>query len=144
MRPNTARNQGGFSLLEAIVAMTIMATSLLALYAWLATNTVSINRADSAIRSLEDSRSALAVVETINPMAEPSGSRLIRPLEVRWKSKPLTDVRHGMSVSGMATQFDFQLFQMEVEVFRDGKQVRDFTLRRAGWKAARPISLDDF
>ena len=69
------RAQSGFSLLEAIVAMVVMATALLALYAWLSSSTLGLTRAQAQTRALADSRSALALVETINPMLEPSGQR---------------------------------------------------------------------
>lgn len=136
--------QQGFSLLEAIVALTIMATCLLALYAWLSTNTFALNRTRENALSLQDARSALALVETLNPMSEPSGARRVDPLEVRWKARPLTDRRIGMSRAGTATQFDFQLFEVDVEVLRENKVVREFSVRKAGWEAARPILPDDF
>src|SRR5690606_25023927 len=54
------RMQGGFSLLEAIIAMVVMATGLLALYAWLGSNTIALQRVQANAASLEDARSALA------------------------------------------------------------------------------------
>lgn len=134
----------GFSLLEAIVAMTIMATSLLALYAWLSTSTLGLNRARDSALALQDARSALALIEAVNPMAEPTGVRTLAPLEVRWTSTPLTELRHGISRSGTATQFDLRLYELDVEVRRDGNVVREFSVRKAGWVAARSIANDDF
>lgn len=137
------RHQQGFSLLEAIVALTIMATCLLALYAWLSTSTFALNRTRASALSLQEARSALALIETINPMAESNGKRDLPPLEIRWKARPLTDRRIGMSRAGTSTQFDFQLYELDVEVFRDNTLVRDFSVRRTGWEAARPILPDD-
>lgn len=136
-----ARRQGqrGFSLLEAIVALTIMATSLLALYAWLSTSTFALGRARASAQALQDARVAKAIVETVNPMKDPTGSRDLAPLEIRWKSRPLTERRTGMSRAGTSTQFDFRLYEVDVEVLRGGTVVRDFSVRRAGWEAARPI-----
>ena len=133
------QGQRGFSLLEAIVALTIMATCLLALYAWLSTSIFGLNRARDSASSLQDARVAQAIVETINPMTTPDGNREIAPLEIRWKSRPITDRRIGMSRAGTATQFDFRLYDIDVEGRRNGVLIRDFTLRKAGWEAARPI-----
>lgn len=136
--------QRGFSLLEAIVALTIMATCLLALYAWLSTSTLALNRVRANAAALADARAAMAVVETINPMQEPNGTRRVPPLEIRWKSRPLTDLRLGMSPAGGATQFDFRLYSLDVEVIRDNQAVREFSVRKTGWTAARRVAPDDF
>lgn len=142
-RANLASRQQGFSLLEAIVALTIMATSLLALYAWLSTSTLALRHVSDSSLSLQDARSALALMETVNPMTEPSGSRTLPPLEIRWKVLPLTDRRIGMSPAGGATQFDLRLYQVEVEVYRSDILVREFEIRKAGWEIARPAVLDE-
>ena len=44
-----------------------------------------------------------------------------------------------MSRAGTSTQFDFRLYEVEVEVLRNGAPVREFSMRKAGWEAARPI-----
>ena len=137
------RAQHGFSLLEAIVALTIMATCLLALYAWLSTSTFALNRVSANARAVQDARAAVAVMETVNPMTEPEGKRDLPPLEIRWRAQPLTERRAGMSQAGGATPVDFRLYQLDVEVLRNGQTVRDFSLRKTGWEIARPRSSDD-
>ena len=141
--PQLRRSQHGFSLLEAIVALTIMATCLLALYAWLSTSTFALGRVSANARALQDARAAMAVMEAVNPMAEPEGRRDLPPLEIRWKARPLTERRAGMSPAGGATPFDFRLYELDVEIVREGQPVRDFSLRKAGWEIARPTSSDD-
>lgn len=138
------RNQAGFSLLEAIVAMVIMATGLLALYAWLSTNTQSLVRVQNHAQTLEDSRSALALIETINPMKEPRGERQLGDMTVQWTSQPVVDRRHG-TAGGMDTTptvFDLGLYDVEVQVHRDTRLVKTFTVRRAGWEAVRALDND--
>jgi len=139
-----APRQQGFSLLEAIVALTIMATCLLALYAWLSTSTLALGHVRASALALADARAAMAVVETINPMAEPNGKRDLPPLEIRWKARPLTELRLGMSPAGGATQFDFRLYELDVEVLHNGRSIREFNLRKTGWVAARRVAPDDF
>ena len=136
--------QQGFSLLEAIVALTIMATCLLALYGWLSSSTLSMNRVRDNAFALQDARAARAILETINPMNEPDGHRELPPLTIRWKATPISNLRMGMSATGTATQFDFRLYDLDVEVLRNQRVVRDFKLRKTGWVVARPIPLDDF
>jgi len=137
------RLQQGFSLLEAIVALTIMSTCLLALYAWLSTSTVSLNRASAHALALQDARAAKALIDTVNPMTTPEGTRELPPLQVRWTTTPVSERRFGMTMTGAANQFDFMLYQIEVEVLRDGQPVYTFSTRKTGWEVARPISLDE-
>jgi len=142
MSVSRARQQG-FSLLEAIVALTIMSTCLLALYAWLSTSTLSLNRASAHALALQDARAAKALVDTINPMTTPEGTRELPPLHIRWTSTPVSERRFGMTVSGTANQFDFMLYAIEVEVLRGEQLVHTFTVRKTGWEVARPIPLDE-
>ncbi|MCR6686518.1 type II secretion system protein [Pseudoxanthomonas sp.] len=74
-RPGGPRAQRGFTLLEAIVAMVVMATALLALYSWLSTSTLGLRRAQAQAQALEDARTALSLVEDVNPMQDPQGQR---------------------------------------------------------------------
>jgi len=134
--------QQGFSLLEAIVALVLMATCLMALYAWLSANTHALGRAAWHAQALADARAARAVLETVNPMAEPDGVREVPPLIIRWRAQPLGEQRFGLIPFGGATQFDLNLYDLEVEVLRDGEVVREFNVRKTGWVAARPIPPD--
>lgn len=138
-----ARRETGFTLIEAIVAMVIMSTCLLALYSWLSTNTIALNRVQAQTRALEDARVALAIVENINPMATPTGEHKTGPLQVRWNSRLVTPRRPGLSAIGMPTQYDFELYEVSVEVLRDNRPVREFVFRKSGWAAARPIIMED-
>lgn len=127
----------GFTLLEAIVAMTIMATCLLALYAWLSSNTIAVSRAAAQTRALADARSALAVIESIDPLAEPSGQRVTGPLTVRWQAHEAAPTAVGIGQAGFPTLFDFTLYDVDVQVLRGDVAVKEFRVRRTGWKQAR-------
>lgn len=141
--PFARARAAGFTLIEAIVAMVVMATCLLALYSWLSSSTLALSRAEAQVHSIEMSRSALALIESVNPLEEPRGERSSNALTVRWQANPLTERRPGVSSVGFPTQFDFILYEMEVEVSWDGERVRAFSFRKAGWEATRPINLDD-
>ena len=137
------RAQAGFTLLEAIVALTIMAMCLLALYAWLATSTSAIRHVSAHAQALQDARTAVALMQTVNPMATPRGRRSLPELEVRWEAKPLSIRLFGMSEAYGATPFDFQLFDLDVSVLRGQRVVREFHMHKTGWVLARPIPLND-
>lgn len=142
-RPPPRYSQSGFTLLEAIVAMVIMAAALMALYAWLSSSTLAVTRAQAQTRALEDARSALALVETINPMREPDGKRELGEVTVSWHSTPVVPRRIGRTRAGMPSLFDVTLYQMEVTIERAGEPAHGFSLRRAGWEAVRSLGNED-
>lgn len=133
----------GFTLLEAIVALTIFGMAALALYGWLGTNMIALGRVEATHSALADARTALEVVETVNPLLEPEGERELPGLTVRWTSRPLVERRSGKGPSGAITIFDLALFEMEVETWREGRRTWHFTLRRAGWEAVREVMPED-
>jgi general secretion pathway protein I len=137
--PGSARAQGGFTLLEAIVALTIFAICAMALYGWLAVNVNALLRTGARSDALRDDRVALAVLEPVNPMAEPKGERVLPGgLSVRWSGKEI-DRRSSVSAAGTPLAFDLALYDLDVEVRRGNRRVDRFTVRRAGWVTARTL-----
>lgn len=135
----------GFSLLEAIVALTVFSVCALALYGWLAVSQNALLRVQANDASVRDGRSALALLETVNPMTEPEGERILPgDLQVRWTGTEVAENRPGIGLGGGQTVFDLALYELDVEVAREGREVRRFTLRRVGWDTARTFSDDDF
>lgn len=139
------RRMQGFSLLEAIVALTVFSICAMALYGWLAVNQGAILRVQARDHAIRDGRSALAMLETVNPMVEPQGAReLPGGLEVRWDSRELVERQPGTGPAGTELVFDLALYEVEVQVLRDGGEVNRFSVRRAGWETVRTMADDDF
>lgn len=141
-QPRTA--QRGFTLLEAIVALVLMATTLISLYTWLAANTIAISRAKASASALMDARAGLALVESVNPMHEPSGERELGPLTVRWTSEPVVESQPGLSRAGLPTLFRIGLYRMSVDVLRGPHVVHTFDVRRAGWEQVQSVSPEEW
>lgn len=134
------RRAGGFSLLEAIVALTVFSICAMALYGWLAVNQSALARVQASDAAVRDGRAALALLEAVNPMAEPAGSRdLPGDLAVRWSSREIVPRAPGTGPSGNTLIFDVALYEMEVQVIRGGREVNRFTLRRTGWASVRTM-----
>ena len=140
MRPRRA--QAGFSLLEAIVALTIFSLCAMALYAWMSVNQTTLVRVQARDAAVRDGRAALAALELVNPMADPSGRRALPGgLEVRWEIVPRAP---GTGAAGGMLVFDMALYEMQVSALRQGRVVAAFTVRRAGWETVRTMRDDDF
>ena len=82
----------GFTLLEAIVALVIFTMGALALYGWLSTNVITLNRIRDRQQVEETLHSALDLIRRSIPMQVPTGKREVGDLEVSWTSAPLRSV----------------------------------------------------
>jgi len=83
-------------LLEAIVAMTILATGGAALFAWIAQNLEAASRLKQHEARVQQQLLAESLLATVNPSAEPRGERRLGGLMVRWQSDLVAPVRPSL------------------------------------------------
>jgi general secretion pathway protein I len=126
-------------LLEAIVAMVVFSLGAFALYGWLSTNVITLDR----IRSLQEQEvafaSALDLVRRSNPMQAPAGKREIGDMTVTWTSKPVEEPKPGVGQSGSPGLYQVGLYTVYVRVTRNGRPIGTFYVRQIGWKQVRKM-----
>jgi general secretion pathway protein I len=106
----------GFSLLEAIVALTILAMAMLGAYAWIGANLEALNKVrDLALEELA-LREALDVLERTDLGAQPEGELSWGEFRIGWRAEPLEPMRNGRTAVGSMSLYDFTLFQVDLEV----------------------------
>lgn len=99
-RPRLARRAGGFGLLEAIVALVVLASSGLALFAWIGQNTADVRRTEDAQARAALQLTALGLVTNINPYEEPKGERRVGSVLVRWTAELVEPLRYSLPFAG--------------------------------------------
>lgn len=133
------RNAAGFTLLEAIVAMVVFSLGAFALYGWLSTNIITLNRIGSLQEQEVAFASALDLVRRSNPMKAPAGQRTIGDMTVTWTSKPVEDPRPGVGQSGTPGLYQVGLYTVYVRVTRNGHPIGNFYVRQTGWAQVRKM-----
>ena len=128
------RNARGFTLLEAIVALVVFTMGAFALYGWLSTNVITLNRIRERQQIEIATHSALDLIRRSNPMQTPEGQRSVGELTVTWIARPVEPVRAGSSQTGEPTRFTVGLYDMDVRVMRGGRELHAFQVRQVGWK----------
>ena len=128
------RNARGFTLLEAIVALVVFTMGAFALYGWLSTNVITLNRIRERQQIEIATHSALDLIRRSNPMQTPEGQRSVGELTVTWIARPVEPVRAGSSQTGEPTLFMVGLYDMDVRVMRGGRELHAFQVRQVGWK----------
>lgn len=132
----------GFTLLEAIVAMVIFSMGAFALYGWLSTNTITLQRIIDRRQAAELRTSALEAMRLVNPMEEPSGQRDIAGLRVAWTSQPLAPPRASVTQVGLPNLYQVGLYQTEVRVLRGNTLQDEFNVRQVGYRQVRSLEME--
>lgn len=134
--------EGGFTLLEAIVALVVFTMGAFALYGWLATNVMTLERIQARREVANLRMSALDMMQLVNPMTDPAGRRAVDRLEVRWESRALSPPRQGVTQVGMPTLFQLGLYEVDVRVLKQARELDRFTVRRLGYRQVGKLELD--
>lgn len=137
MRRNRQRGQGGFTLLEAVVALTILASAGLALYASLNSSLIMVDRAARSQRTDVAVMNALAWLETINPMLTPEAEENLGEYQLRWRAELIEPVRQGETGYLQPGHYDIGLYRVRAELWLDGERAREFEVRRVGYRQMR-------
>lgn len=132
----------GFSLLEAIVALAILASVGLAVFASINASLMMVERAARSQEGDTAARNAIAWLEVMNPMEVPEGEERVGDFVMRWNAVALEPPRPAVTVTMAPGLYEVALYEVEVEVVRDDALVRQFTLRRMGHRQVRtPAAL---
>lgn len=101
-RTRPAAGAAGFTLIETLVALAVLAIAMLAFYQFLASALGGAAAAERAATSYDRRQNALALAATLNPMEHPLGSFDLGPYRIRWRSQPIGAPRRnsGSSAGG--------------------------------------------
>lgn len=129
--------QRGFSLLEAIVALAILASAGLAMFAALGQSVQMVARAEHAQEVDAALRNALAWMEQVNPMVVPQGEQELGDWLLRWSADPLEPTRDGATGYLQPGLYEVGLYRVRLELWRDGGVQREIDLNRIGYRQVR-------
>jgi general secretion pathway protein I len=131
------RNALGFTLLEAIVALAILAAGGMALFAALNGALRSVDRIEDAARLDAATRNALARIESLNPLEQPAGEEVFDGHRMRWTAVPVEAPRDNLTDYLQPGHYEVGLYRLDVEIEREGMIERRFDVRKAGWRQVR-------
>lgn len=126
----------GFTLLEALVAMTLIMLVGMTLYGWISTNLLSLGRVQATAARAQAEQSALAYLQTVNPMEHPQGHVDLGGLRMRWQARSIAPVLAGAGYAGGSSQYTVGLYRVAVSLRTAAGQSFQFTVRRAGFRSS--------
>jgi type II secretory pathway pseudopilin PulG len=130
------RAHAGFSVIEALVALTIAAIGLTAVLALQHQLVVDQQRYETVLRRVALRRSAMAIVADLNPELMPSGRTELGPqVTLSWSSEAETPLRRNTGIPVGDGAFDVRLYAVTASISDGAGTVIDrFTVERLGWK----------
>jgi general secretion pathway protein I len=132
------RPAAGFTLLEAIVALTVMALALIPLVTFIAQTADQLNRAAEANERSLVTQSVLALMEPVNPLAEPEGTLpLDDEIAVSWRAEPLAPPSEGPLVGTLLAGYRIGFYGVNVTVTRNNQDWFSFDMRKVGYQNLR-------
>ena len=121
------RAAAGFGLLEAIVALALLAGTGMALFSWIQQNMQAASRLKQHDLEARMMLSAQALIETVNPMLQPQGALVAGDLRAQWRSEAIEPERRNLAFhSGVSGAFRIGLYRLDVQArdLRQGTEVR--------------------
>lgn len=136
--------QRGFTLLEAMVALTIFATVGISLYAWLSNSMGHFIRAEAVFAEQNVLPNTLARIRTIKPRDGAQGTFLQSGFKVHWSTTQVAPYKPVLSAAGAVGNFDVALFDVAIVFEKDSKRSAEYVARVEGSKLVRvPAELQE-
>lgn len=128
-------NSKGFTLLEAIVALAVMAMALIPMVAFVSQSANELQRAGESNERSFVMQSALALMDPINPMTEAQGTLpLDRNITIMWESQPIVEPNPGIQVGSGLPAYRLGFYKVHVSLLRDRETWFDFDMRKVGYE----------
>lgn len=135
-----SRKQKGFTLLEAVIAIAIFSMGAAALYGWVNANLITLERIDHINTRSSAIESALAFINTIDPLAMPQGSVQLGELRIDWSTTPTEYKNDVLDEQNSKTINHASLVNAEVSVYRHDNLIGEFSLSLLGVKKVRELN----
>ena len=132
------RAQQGFTLIEAIVSLVLIASTGMALFSWINSNIITLNRVQQANAESAATSSVLDYMSTVNPMLNPSGDADLGAYRINWKANATTDPRDGAGYPFGISLYQLSLYETQIDVrMASGEPWFDFKVQQVGYKQVR-------
>jgi prepilin-type N-terminal cleavage/methylation domain-containing protein len=132
------KRERGFSLLEMIAALTILAIGSVVLFSWLGQTMGQLTRFKNDEKSSLAKLQAVQYLATQNPSLTPNGVQKFDTFKMEWKSAPVSELRDSISPSNGLGMYQMRLYGVQVAIFdTQGRAWFNFPVRLVGYEQVR-------
>jgi type II secretory pathway pseudopilin PulG len=127
--------QEGFALLEGLVAIALLAGTMVAIFALVGNILDSASRVGRSNATVQITKNAIETMTAVNPMVQGSGKIDLGPYAVAWTSAAITPI-----IDRAGSLYQIGLYNTEVRVEEQpGSVLANFTLRQIGYRRVRDL-----
>lgn len=124
------KTQSGFTLLEAVVSITLFSILSLSIYSWINSMMIGTQRFESLAVESTDLENAVDYLATLNPMASPTGSMGLGEATLTWESELIEPSRRG----NMTQAFELGLYRVSAVLKRPGWPPQSLEIKQVGYR----------
>jgi general secretion pathway protein I len=133
MRADPPHAAAGFTLIETIVALVILATAVVAFYGFLSSELNGAKRVEAAATDYDRRMNALELATALNPMAHPQGSIDLGAYHIAWSSQLLGQLHQSNRFPAGRGAFKVALYRMTFS-FPGSTETRPISVTRLGYR----------
>jgi general secretion pathway protein I len=129
--------EDGFTLIEAVVALVIMATALTGLYSWVNTELISLRRAEAVVVTQELAQEALRQIQLAPLASQPQGEAMLGEYRMSWSATPAEPVRNGLGSNGNLSLYDVTLYDVVFRLHSGEEELGEWSVRQLRYEQVR-------
>ena len=128
--------QKGFTILEMVVALTILSALMIPLLTLQNQLLGNFVRYESAYHRMTLTRNALAILDEVNPARASSGRYVVGENAIlEWTAVPLSDPHPNAAGDGTTGPYTAQLFRIDARISEaEGAIITNFSFQALGWE----------
>ena len=131
--------EAGFTILESLVAVAIIAATLIPICDMQISLLAKARKQDAIRQQVADMRNGLVLLQAVNVMEQPTGRIVIGSGRfLSWTAVPETRSRRSLQFLQGEGSFDGGLFRVQAEVKEVAGDRTRFEVEQLGWKKRRP------
>lgn len=136
------REQAGFTLIEAIVAMVLISGAGIALFSWINGNIVALSRVQEANARSDATTNVLEYMHRVNPMLVPEGRAVLGAYVIRWQASPASPIVEGVAFPRGRSLYQLALYDTTVAVAGEGGGGWfELKLKQVGYRQVRSVPV---
>ena len=132
-------NEAGFSVLEAMIAMAILAAGFLPLLAVQVKFGDTVEKLETVDTRMKAHEAAVRLVKAENFNQAPSGTFVSSDYEISWEVSPISKDKYVRTITGQPGAFTVSLYDVDLRIEYTTGRIENIQLRGLGWTKSEQI-----